>query len=642
MISIFRRALSSKIMLAILTLILVAFVVTSFDLTGLGAPAGAGRTLATVGDAKVGDVDALRRVQNQFEIARQQAPELDMAAFVAQGGAERTIDQMINGEAMAAFAKAHGLVASPALVDGIIAGIPAFSGPNGKFDESNFNAVLQQRRLTKAQVRGDFERDIITKLLLTPVAAAPQLPQGVIDRYAGLLMETRSGQIGVVPSAAFVSTAPIADAELTTFYTRNVARYTVPERRVIKYALFDRSRFAAKLVPSEAEIAAAYKANAARYAGRQMRAFTQVIVQSQADAQGLLNRVRGGTAIAAAAAALGLEPLPVALTDKAGFAKLTSNAVADAAFAGPEGGFAILTRSGLGFHVVRIDDIVDVPARPLAQVRDELVAGLTKTKVEAGIADFVATLDEAISDGATFDDVVRANGLAGAATPPITAGGINPADPAYKLPPELGAAMRDAFQGDVGDDAQVGTVGDGAYALYQLDRIVPAAAPPFAAIRQQVIADAQIDRAVKAARRVADAVAAALGKGTPFAQALAATGVRLPPPQPARGTRIQAMQGQNQMPPPLMEMFSMTAKRAQVKPIDGNVGWYIVWLDSITPGDPAQAQQFLEPVRTQLTQVAGDEYAQQFVNAIAAEVGVTRDAGAIAAFKRSLTGAPSR
>jgi peptidyl-prolyl cis-trans isomerase D len=642
MISFFRRALSSKAMLALLGLILIAFIVTSFDPAGLGSPTGSGTALAKVGRAQVGEADALRRVQNQLEVARQQNAALDMPAFVAQGGADRTIDQMVNSEAMAAFAKAHGLVASRKLVDGIIASIPAFAGPNGKFDQATFDAVLQQRRLTEAQVRGDFERDTITKLLLTPVAAVPRLPQGVVDRYATLLLEARSGQIGVVPSAAFASQAPIADADLTTFYSRNITRYTVPERRIVKYALFDRSLFEGKVAPTEAEIAAAYKANAARYAGAQLRAFTQVIVQSQAEAQALLAKVKGGTPIAAAAAAIGLEPLPVAPTDKAAFARLTGAAVADAAFAAPKGGLATLARSGLGFHVVRVDDVVDIAARSLEQARPDIVANLSKAKVETALVDFVAKLDEEINDGSTFDEVVKTHGLAGVATPPITAGGINPADPAFKLPPQLAPALRDAFQAEVGDDAQVATVGEGAYAIYQLDRIVPAAAPPLAAIRAQVLADAQIDRASKAAKRVADTLGAALNKGTPFAQAIAATGVKLPPPQNARGTRIEATQGRDKMPPPLIAMFTMAAKRARVMPIEGNAGWYVVWLDSIAQGDPAQARPFFEPVRTQLTQVAGDEYAEQFLNAVRAEVGVTRNAGAIAAFKRSLTGAPAR
>lgn len=639
MISLLRRFASSWIGAAILALVLIAFVVTLYHGQGPGSPGARGAGIATVGRQSITDAEATRRVQSQLDQARQEQPTLDMTAFVNAGGADAVINRMIEERAVEAFAASHGLFASKRLVDGEIASIPAFNGPNGQFDRTTFEAILSQRKLTEAMVRADFARSAVTKMLLLPVAAGASASMGLAAPYATLLLEQRAGQIAIVPTAAFASNIPISDADVATFYNRNVARYTVPELRTIKYAAFDRSRFEGKVAPTEAEIAAAYKANAAKYAASEQRSFTQIIVLAKPDADALYAKVRGGMALEAAAKSVGLEALKVPAGDKAAFAKLTGPKVADDAFAAPRGGLAPLAQSGLGYHIVRVDSVTGIAAKSLDQARAELTAELTKTKTDQALADFVAQIDEEITGGATFDDVAKKYSLTATATPPITASGVAPEAQGFALSETVKPLLRDAFQAETSDDPQVSSVGNGqSYVLYHMDRVIPAAPKPLAAIKAQVAADATIDRAARAAKKAADGIVAAVNKGTPFAQALSGAGVALPAPKPAGGRRIDIAQAREKVPPPVLAMFSMAAKRAKVLPVENGAGWYIVYLDTVTPGTFQAAQPLLAGTQSELSRAVGEEYAQQFVNAVKAEVGVKRNDGAIAALKRALTG----
>jgi peptidyl-prolyl cis-trans isomerase D len=644
MLSFFRKFAKSPLGLGVFALVIIAFVVTLYDSnTMFGGGGGTGGAIAKVGNVSLTETEALRRTQTQLEGARQEKPELDMAAFVAQGGADQTIDQMINGRAFELYAASNGLIASRKLVDGAIASIAAFNGPNGQFDRTTFLNILAQRKIPENQLREDFGREAVTKMLLVPVAGGARAPATLVQPYATMMLETRQGQIGVVPTAAFASNAPLPESEISDYYKRNVARYTVPERRTIKLAQFDRTRFAASAVPSEAEIAAAYKAAAAKYAGKETRAFTQIIIQKQSDAESVLAKVRAGTSMADAAKSVGLEALAVNATDKPAFEKLTGPRVAEAAFATPKGGFAALAQSGLGYHIVRVDAVSAIAAQPLAAVRGELVAELSKVKTDEALADFVTKVEEDISGGATFDDVAKKYGLTPTSTPAITASGIAPDVQGFTLPPELQPLLRDAFQADTGDDSQIASIGNGtAYVLYHMDRIIPSAAKPLADIRNQVMTDAQINKAASAARRVADAVAANVNKGMTFAQALAGAGVKLPAPRPASGRRLEIAQSPDKVPPPLRMMFSMVEKRAKVLEAPQGAGWFIVYLDKITSGSPQEAQPLVAATQQQLSRLVGDEYVQQFAAAIKAKVGVTRNDAALAAFKRSLTGGAAR
>ena len=203
MLTFFRNFAKKPLGLAIFALVVIAFIVTLYEGNSMfGGAENTGGAIAKVGSMTVAENEAQRRVQTQLEGARQQKPELDMAAFVAQGGAEQTIDQMINGSAFEQYAASNGLVASRKLVDGAIASIAAFNGPNGQFDRSTFLNILAQRRIPENQLRADFGREAITKMLLVPVAGGARAPTTLVQPYATLMLETRQGQIGVVPSDA--------------------------------------------------------------------------------------------------------------------------------------------------------------------------------------------------------------------------------------------------------------------------------------------------------------------------------------------------------------------------------------------------------------------------------------------------------
>jgi peptidyl-prolyl cis-trans isomerase D len=644
MMSSFRRFAASPLGVGIFAIILIAFVVTLYEgKSGFGGDSlGSGGTLASAGGKKIGEAEVRQRAQTQLEAARQQQPELTMAAFVAAGGVEQTIDQMQNGRVLELFAKSQGMVASKRLVDGHIASIPAFNGPTGKFDRNIFLSTLAQRKIPEVELRQDFAREILTKALLTPIAGAAQMPIGLVQPYAQLLLEKRDGLIGAVPSAAFANLPAPTDAEISAFYSRNIARYTLPERRVVRYALFDRSRFAAQVKPAEAEIANFYKSGASTYAAKETRGLTQVIVQTREQAEQLLAKAKGGQSLADAAKSVGRAPLVVPPGDEASFAKLTSPTVAQAAFEAPKGGFAAVTQSGLGYHVIHVDTVVSIPAKTLAEVRPAIITQLSQQKLDEAASAFVAKLNDEADGGATFDEITKKYGLTAQTTPALTKEAQDPDQPAYNGATELSIVLRDAFLAEPDDQSAVATLGAGAsFALWHLDKVVPAAPRPLAQVRSAVIAEASRDAASAAAKKTADAIVAKINAGMPMAQAIATAGVKLPAPQPAGGRRLDIARAGDKVPPPIALLFTMPEKRAKVLGIANGQGWFIVYLGKIDRTDTALEPGLIQATQQQLSRVISDEYAGQFVNALKAQVGTKRDPAAIEALKRSLVGGAS-
>jgi peptidyl-prolyl cis-trans isomerase D len=627
MLSLFRRGLMAKLMLAILFISLVAIVITGFGTGGLGGLDALGGlragTVAKVGGERI-TADRVRdETQRQFERIRREQPELDMATFLRRGSLEEVVAQLIEITASTLFGRAQGLGVSRQMIDREIASVPAFQDVAGRFDDGAFRRALLQEKLTEQQLRDELETRLIQRQLVLPAAGSAHVPNGLARQYASLLLETRTGMVGTVPTAAVGAGADPGDAELAAFYRSNQARYTIPERRVLRYAVFGPENVAAQSRATEAEIQAAYRQNPA-YAAKETRTLSQVVLQNEAQARALAQKVAAGTGFAAAAAQAGFGASDTALGEQSReqLAGKSSPAVAAAAFGAAKGATVGPVRSPFGWHVVRVDDVKLSAARPLTAVRGEIAAQIEARKAQDAVNDLATRIENAIGDGSSFAEIVAAQKLAVKETVPVTAAGAAPDNPGWQAPAELQPLLEGAFAMEPGEDPAVETIQENQrYALVAIARAFPAAAPPLAQIRERVKADLIVRRASERARAVATAIVAKINAGVPPALAFAQAQVALPAVQTVNATRRDIARQNAQVPPPLAMMFSLPRGKARILAAPEGRGWFVVYLDRIVPGDAGKEPGLTEAVRSQFAEILGDEYARQFMASI--QVGLT-------------------
>lgn len=641
MLTFLRRMLFSTVgkIVALLLLIVIAVAFALGDVTNLGGGGPSGGALVQVGDKKVTEVELRQRLKTALDRVRQQQPMLDMTQFVNSGGFDQVLEQIVNGLALEEYARANGMAVSKSAVDGEIASILAFQGLDGKFSQAKFNQILAQEGITADQLRADIARETLAQWLVGPTVGASQVSTQFATPYASLLLERRKGAVGYIPITAIAPGAPPSDAELLAFYRRNGSRYTLPERRIIRYALVRPEQFADTAKATEAEIAEQYRKDAAKYAAATRRQLAQVIVADQNAANALAAKVKGGTGLAAAASAAGLKASTVDNAEKAAFARATSQAIADAAFAGATGTVVGPLRSPLGWHIVKVEKIEQIAGKPLDAVRGEIAAEIAKRKEAEILADLRGRIDNGLADNATFDEAVADAKLKSETSAPLFADGRASQDAAAKPDPVLAQIAQGGFAMERNQEPQLIPIGqDGSFALIKTERVLPAAPRPIAEIRGAVVRDFVADRQLQGARKVAAAVLADIGKGTPIADALKKTGLTLPPLQPLDAARGQLAQMGNQLPAPVRLMFSMAAKKAKLTESPNGGGYWVVWLDEIQAGNAAGNAPLIAQTRGQLGQLLGAEYVEQFAAAVRKSVGVKRDEAAIARLKASLGG----
>ncbi|WP_164156108.1 peptidylprolyl isomerase [Sandarakinorhabdus rubra] len=631
MISFIRRYLTSWPAIALFGLILVAFAVTGVsDPFGGSAPAG---SVAQVGERTITEPDLLQAIDRTVREARARDPAMTQAEAARQGVVELMATQLIGQAAMEEMGTAAGMGVSDAALDRVIAAIPAFQS-GGKFDQATYDRLLKQQGLTDRRLRQSLRGDLVREQLIKPITGALLVPDSVAELYARLLVDSHQGAVALVPAPV---TGPATEAEAAAWYKANSQRFTIPERRGFRFATLDRDALSASVTVPEKAIADTFAKDPAKYGAAPTRVLEQVVLPDEAKAKALAAAAAKDGFAAAARAIAGFEAADIALGSQSepAFAKATSPEVAKAAFALPAGGISAPIKSQFGWHVVRAVSVGSA-GKTLAQVRGAIEAELKDRAVDDALADQVARIEDGVEAGKSFADLSAELKLAIATQAPVTEQGRAVPGPQGAAPPLTGdralLAAR-AFKHEPADGPVVEDLGNGRLVVIETTSVLPAAPPPLKDVLPLAMAGAAQDKAMKAARAKADAVLAAVKKGTVFAKAVADAG--LAPPRPINGRRLDII-GQSQVP--AMARAFLDAPAGATQALAGPGGWVLVHVDRIVPGDPASQPGLIEASRREVGSSLPGEMAEGLAKASMATVGVDRNAATIRTVRQRLSG----
>lgn len=635
MLSSFRNLSKSKLGTGLMAIVLV-LIVAGFAVGDIQNIAGGGfgfsqGTLAKVGSEEVTDRDLASAMKRVLAQLRQEKPDATYADLSDDFSA--IIGQLIDEEALTAFAKGHGLDLSKRLIDKEIAELPQARGLDGKFSETQYQAFLNSQQMTDTDVRRMISNALIQRMLLEPVAIEMRVPTGVARSYASMLLEQREGEVALIAADQFVAGLNPTDGDLVAYYQQNSKKYLIPEQRVLRLAPINLNTVKGA-APTDQEIADYFKSNQATYGGTERRVISQVVVPSQQVANTVAAKARSGASFAEAAKLAGMSPedISVGPQTREQFNGLAGDKVAGAAFTATKGAIVGPVQSDLGWHVIRIDDVSATSGKTLAQARPEILAKLTEAKRKTAVEDAVIKIEDAIDGGANFQEATAKAGVPVQTTPLITAAGVARADPSFKPNADLAKAISAGFALADGDDPDIVQASEpGSYVMVGLDRIVTSAAPPLVDVKDQVRADWTQKKASERARAVATEIAAKAAKGVPLSQAVTEAKAGLPPVSPINARRMQISQVDEAAAAPLKMLFTLAQGKSRMVADPQGRGFFVVKTNKITAGDASNNPLLIAQTQGAFQQTASDELAQQFVAAARIDQKVKRNEKAIEA-----------
>jgi peptidyl-prolyl cis-trans isomerase D len=268
--------------------------------------------------------------------------------------------------------------------------------------------------------------------------------------------------------------------------------------------------------------------------------------------------------------------------------------------------------------------------KTLAQARPAILADLTAAAEKDAVSALVDAIDSGVEAGTSFPDIASQEGLTLTSVGAVAANGQAPGKP--PLAGDMLAIAGKAFRHDPSEGPVVEELGGGRMVAVETTEIVPSAPQPLSAVQAFATAGAAQAKALKAARAKADAVVAAVKKGTPFAAAVAAHG--LTPPQPIAARRVDTLG--RQVPPVVTAFLATPAGTVKVVPADQ--GWVLLRVDAIEPGDLKAAAPLLAGTRRELAATLPQEMTESFARAAQRDLGVVKNDTTIRQIRQRMTG----
>lgn len=372
--------------------------------------------------------------------------------------------------------------------------------PDGKYigDEKYINFVQTYFQLS----RSDFETQVKNDLEVNRLEALVTGGVSVSDNAVREAYKTQGTKVkfdyAVVSADDIRKTINPSDGDLQAFFKANAAKYAtaVPEMRKIEYVSFDASNVpGGKPSVSDSDILAYYNQHQAQYEVKEQVKTRHILIQVPAGADAktdaaakskaadLLKQIKAGGNFADLASKNSDDPgsktqggeLPMIPT--AGL----DPAYAKAAMALNPGQTSDLVRSQFGYHIIQTEQKDAAHVKPLAEVKDTIVPVLEQQKAGAAEQSFATQLAaEAKQNG--IDKTAAAHGLKSETTDYIGKTGVigGLADSAQLLTQAFSTAKGAA-------PASVST-GDG-FAIFQVVDVKAAHAPDFAEYKSHILDD---------------------------------------------------------------------------------------------------------------------------------------------------------
>jgi len=370
---------NKKLISLMMFLIAITFVTWGLESYTRG-PAGTG-TIATVNDATITEREFSEELRRQQERLRAMfGRNFDASVMDNPETRKAMLDSMISQRLVASEAVRANLLVDDAALREMILAIPAFQ-VGGQFSREQYETVLRAQGQTPAGFESTLRYDMSVGQLTRSIAETAIQPRALAERIAALEGQGREIQEALVPASQFASQVKLDEKRIKTYYEANQAEFRSPERVRVEFVVLSADELAAAEPPSEEEVRKAYEARASQYQVGEQRSASHILLKTKEEAAKVLEEAKKSpqrfaelakkysqdTGSAEQGGELGL------------FGRgMMVKAFEDAVFKGKEGEILGPVESEFGHHVIRVTAIQAAKARPLDEVRKEIVADLSR------------------------------------------------------------------------------------------------------------------------------------------------------------------------------------------------------------------------------------------------------------------------
>jgi len=371
--------------------------------------------------------------------------------------------------------------------------------PNGKFiGQDQYAALIASRfDMSVDEFEDSVRHDITIQRLRAYVTAGLTVsPKEARDQYLKTGTKIKF-EYAVISADDLRKSINPSDADLEAFFKKNAARYAnaVPEERTISYFAFTPNDVPGGVQqPTQQEMEAYYSAHKSEYTVPEQAKSRHILIQvaqgadaktdaaAKAKAEDILKQIQNGGNFADLAKKNSDDPGSKDSGGELGFAQRGHMVPEfDQAIFTQKIGDTKIVKTQYGYHIVQVEERTPAHAQSLAEVLPTIQATLLRQKSTAAQDAYAKALtSEAIKNG--LEKTAEAHHLQVVTTPPVNAQGVIPSLP------DGSQLIAHAFGAKPSDPPQSAPTGEG-FAVFQVKSVIAAHAPTFADWKSHVADD---------------------------------------------------------------------------------------------------------------------------------------------------------
>ncbi len=497
---------------------LFGLLILSFGLWGIGDYVTTSHEpdeIAEVDGTPIPLVDYENRLRIEARQIQQRTRQpLNQEMLLATGIAQRAMRVLIERALLDHLASDLGLAVGPIQILERIAAQPQFQDARGEFDQQRYLMTLQSSGIHPEQYETEVRSDLERQYIVSSIILGAEMPKVGSERIFAWREEERSLSYVTLPAPAIDSLETPAKATLEALYEEQKASFRAPEFRRVTLLHITPDAFLESVEISPEELQEAVAQQQESFGSPELRAWRQVIFQSEPEAAAAKAEVEAGKSLAEASSAHnGSAPAALALQPKSRVEGLLPQ-LADAVFADSKVGDYVLARTPLGWHVIEITEVVEREAAAQEEVEATVAEDLKMDKAVSAMVSFVNEVDAELSTGATLDETANQLGLELREIAAVDRrGNGNDGLPIANLPaPQEFVDL--IFTSDTGVDSLLQEANDGSFFAFRVDEVIPSADRPFAEVEERVLTTWQREEAQRQAVAKADDLAERIQSGS--------------------------------------------------------------------------------------------------------------------------------
>lgn len=623
-----RNMLRSKAAGGIFVIIIISM--AAWGVTDIFA-GGSGNNLVSAGNRAVSD----QTLDSTLErILRTQTDDRGRALTKEEAMQRGLLDQIfgeLSRETMlTAYADKQGISATTNAIVETIRTDPVFQDTTGVFDPLRYSQLLDANGFREADYEADVEAGMTIDRLQSVPNSGLRVPTALARLQAAYTGELRSASWFVLQQSELPEIGAPTEEELLALYEERKDLLREPERRGISLIHLTPDDFVAQTEVTEDDITAYYGAyKADRYTGPDSRTFTEFAFADEATARAALGRIAGGAAPEAIDTATSTEL-------RSGRREIITNErLAEQVFArgAQTGSIHGPQPDGGNYVVIRLEDVIEGAATPLADVREEIEEELARELAIGLFFDALPTFDDLLGTGADLEGIADGLGTPVMSFAPVDTNGVTQSGKRY-LPLVTAPGLLDMIYAQA-EGRNTERFGDDETTwIARVDSIVPERLPEYDEVRDRLEEAWRQQRQSEQLQTVAAEIESAIADGS---SSLIAEATKFSTEVETLPRPVTRENNEFQLPGALMSGLFSANEAGETFSIQGVSGQMIILqIDSIDRPESETLDLLAQASALDIQNGIAEDLFRAYLMSIAEDVELDTNGRAFEAYKRSL------